>query len=62
MSAQIPSTSGIDPLIRRVLDPIKENMETLKGRRGTKIQALPATASTTEIIDKINSIIAKLQD
>ncbi len=61
MSAQIPSTSGIDPATKRVLDPLKENVEQLRGRRGTKIEALSSTASTAEIIDKINEIIARLQ-
>lgn len=61
MSAQIPSTAGIDPLIRRVIDPIKENVEIIKGRRGTKLEKLKDTATTAETIIKINEIIDKLQ-
>lgn len=61
MSAQIPSTAGIDPVIRRVLDPIKENVEQLRGRRGGKIEALSDAATTAEIIAKINAIIDRLQ-
>lgn len=61
MSLNIPSTTGIDPAIRKVLDPLKENVELIKGRRGTKIEPLASTATTAEIIAKINEIIARLQ-
>lgn len=61
MSAQIPSTAGIDQATRRVLDPLKENVEQLRGRRGAKIEALSDTATTAEIIAKINAIIDRLQ-
>ena len=62
MSAQIPSTSGIDPKVRRVLDPLKENMEKIRGQRGSKIDKLTSSASTAEIIAKINEIISRIQD
>ena len=61
-SAQIPSTQGIDPVVRRVLDPIKENIEVLKGRRGDKIQPLQPAATLADVINKLNELIAKLQD
>lgn len=61
MSAQIPSTAGIDQATRRVLDPLKENVEQLRGRRGAKIEALSTTATNAEIIAKINAIIDRLQ-
>lgn len=62
MSAQIPSTSGINPIVRRVLDPLKENMEKIRGQRGGKIDKLSDSATTAEIIVKINEIISRLQD
>lgn len=62
MSAQIPSTAGIDPVVKRVLDATKENIELIKGRRGTKIASLSVSATNTEIVNKINEIIARLQD
>jgi len=43
------------------LKAIKENMEIMLGQRGGRIDLLPSTASTAEIIAKINEIIAKLQ-
>lgn len=61
MSAQIPSTAGIDKTIRRVLDPIKENVEQLRGRRAEKIEALSDSATTADLIEKVNEIIARLQ-
>lgn len=59
--AQIPSTAGIDPQIRRVLDAMKENIEVTKGRRSTKLAPLVSTATNAEIIGKINEIITRLQ-
>lgn len=61
MSAQIPSTAGIDPAPKRVLDAMKENIELIKGRRGTPISPLATTATTAETIAKVNEIIALLQ-
>ena len=61
MSANIPSTSGIDPQLRKVLDPVKENIELIKGRRGTKIGKLLTTATPAEVITKVNEIIDRLQ-
>lgn len=40
---------------------VKENLEILTGKRGEKIKPLADTASTAEIIAKINEIIARLQ-
>lgn len=40
---------------------VKETLEQLTGQRGTPIAPLPSTASTTEIIAKINEIISVLQ-
>lgn len=40
---------------------VKENLEVLTGRRGDAIRELPADASTSDIIEKINEIIQRLQ-
>jgi len=40
---------------------VKENLEILLGRRGTVLEPLPLTASTDDIIRKVNAIIALLQ-
>lgn len=61
MTPQIPSTAGIEPGLRRILDPMKENIEVLKGRRGTRIEPLADGATSAEIITKINEIIERLQ-
>lgn len=61
MSARIPSTQGIDHGIKRILDPIKEMIEVIKGIRGEKIKPLPATATLADVIGKINEVVEKLQ-
>jgi len=40
---------------------VKENLEQIMGQRGGKIDPLSSTASTTDIINKINEIIGQLQ-
>lgn len=40
---------------------VKENLEILMGQRGGKTEPLAATATTAEIIAKINEIIDRLQ-
>lgn len=46
---------------RDFLQRVKENIETMSGRRGGRISALPATATDAEIVKKINDIINVLQ-
>lgn len=40
---------------------VKESLEIITGRRGTAITALSPTATTAEIIAKVNEIIEVLQ-
>ena len=40
---------------------IKETLEVLTGQRGGAIEPLPTSATTAQIISKINEIIARLQ-
>lgn len=46
----------------RVLDALKQNVEDITGQRGNgKIEALASTATTADLIAKVNEIIARLQ-
>jgi len=47
--------------IRRVLEPLKENVEQITAVRGDEIEELPSTATVVQIIAKINEILARLQ-
>ena len=58
---QIPSPAGLDPEVRKPIEAIKENIEQLRGVRGTKIDTLPSTATLAEVIAKTNEIITRLQ-
>lgn len=40
---------------------VKENIEVILGQRGKTIEALSATATNAQIIQKINELIALLQ-
>ncbi|MBX9869022.1 MAG: hypothetical protein K2X63_04435 [Burkholderiaceae bacterium] len=47
---------------RRAFDvAMKENLELITGQRGTKINSLASTATTADIIKKINELIDLLQ-
>lgn len=43
-----------------VLDPLKQNVEMLTGVRGGELTQLESGATTAEIIQAINAIIARL--
>lgn len=60
---QIPSTGAIPIESRKVIDALKENIEEIRGARGNniKIALLPGTATTNDIITKINELIKHLQ-
>lgn len=51
----IPSNEGI-----ATLAAIKANLDILTGRIGGELKPLSATASTADIINKINEIITRL--
>lgn len=47
---------------RRAFDvAMKENLELITGQRGNKINSLASTATTADIIKKINELIDILQ-
>ena len=56
------TTSGIDPQIARILEPVKQSIEMLTGVRNglEELDGLPREASLTEAVAKINEIIARL--
>lgn len=57
----IPLPSGLPLGLVDILDPIKENIEIITGRRGGKIALLPDTATDADVIAKINEVITRLQ-
>lgn len=56
----IPPTSSLSPELARVLGPMKENIELITGVRGGAVAPLAGTATTVEIIAKINEIITRI--
>ena len=57
----IPAITLIqDKSIATILNPMKENIEILTGIREGLIQPLPAGATLTQAVDKINEIITRL--
>lgn len=54
------SSAGTD---RQPFDvSLKENVETLMGQRGEKIELLKDTASLREVISKVNQLLRLLQE
>lgn len=58
----IPSVSLQDQSLNSVVNALKENIEIITGSRiGVgEIRSLGATATTSEIVSKINEIIGRL--
>ena len=54
-------SSSVPPAVKDVLAPMKESLETIMGRRNSTVTPLATTASTAEIIAKINEILDLLQ-
>lgn len=65
MPAQIPThlLEQLDPILRELLEPLIENVQTLNGTRPglDPIEELPAGAGTGEIVQKINETIRRNQ-
>lgn len=58
----IPGVPGSDDRARQAFDAaVKENLEALSGLRSGQIKTLASTATTAEIIAKINELIVRLQ-
>jgi len=60
----IPAAHGgvVDPTLQRMLIALKENLEIITGARPQlgEIDQLASTATTAEIVAKINEIISRL--
>lgn len=56
----IPSPTSLPQEYARVLNPMKQVLDHLTGTRSGEIIALPSTATTADIIAKINEIVARL--
>lgn len=56
----IPPTTDLPYEFLKVLDPIKENIETITGRRGGRIETLPADATLEQTVARLNLVISRL--
>ena len=61
MKRPVPQLPAGDESLLRVLRALKENQEEMMGQRGGSVATLEATATTADIIAKVNELIAKLQ-
>lgn len=55
----VPATA--DPAMARTLQAIKEDLEIIIGHRGGRVEKLGASATTDQIIAKINELIDRIQ-
>lgn len=58
----IPDTAPLDEMLRNIIQPIKEGLEQVAGRRGVKVSLLTRNANTGDIVGKVNQLIELLQD
>lgn len=56
----IPTPPPGDPSLTAVLSAMKENIELLTGTRGSKLTAVPSTASLADVITALNKVIDRL--
>jgi hypothetical protein len=56
----IPAISLSDQQVAAILRPMKENIESITGLRGAKLDALPSNASLSDVITKLNQVIARI--
>lgn len=56
----IPAVSVKDQTVAVLLRPIKENIEILTGLRGESLTKLSSSATLSEVIDKLNEVIDRL--
>jgi hypothetical protein len=65
MPAQVPThlLEQLDPILRALLEPLIENVQTLTGTRpGVEpIAQLPPGASAGEVLQKVNEVINRNQ-
>jgi hypothetical protein len=58
----IPPTSTLPLDVARVVEPLKQNMESVTGARpgSVVITALPATATLADVITQMNKILSRI--
>jgi hypothetical protein len=56
----IPDVQGIEPVVARILQPMRELLHRLTGRSGGQIARLNGTATTQEIQNKLNEVIDRM--
>lgn len=56
----IPAVNFSDATVSQAISALKENVEIITGARGGELSSLDSTASTADIVSKINEIIVKL--
>jgi hypothetical protein len=61
--AAIPTVRTGDSNVDRAIDAIKQNLDVITGQtRGVdKFQPLPANASLSQVIARLNELVARLQ-
>lgn len=57
----IPSVSDIPEPVAKLLGPIKENIEFMTGQRAAKLARLGPTSTLSDVINKVNDLIDRLQ-
>ena len=53
---------GNNPRLVEYLTALQANVDTVTGRKGGRIEYLRSNASLSEVIDKINEILDRLQE
>lgn len=58
----IPDTQALPQDVARVVDPMRENLEIILGRRGTKLPQLGPTAALADVINAYEAMRKLMQD
>jgi hypothetical protein len=56
----IPAVAVKDQQVASLLRPIKENIEILTGQRGGSLTKLTTDATLSDVINKLNTVIDRL--
>lgn len=59
-TSNIPDTSALPTAVKRVVDPIKEQLEVITGRRVTALTTLPTisvSATLAEVVTAYNMLV-----
>lgn len=56
----IPPIGSIPQELAAILGPIKANLDIITGRTGGEIKLLSSSATTAQIIVKLNEVISRL--